>query len=176
MHLRVSLSEAVVVVRGTFDIAVSRFGLMFFEDRTAAFTNIASALRSGGRLAMLAWQDIRKNEWFMTLRESLAAGRDLPMPPAGVPGPMALAEQEDVRALLAGAGFEAVGFTSGTRNPRGGSVRQRRMADLRDQGVSSGAAALVGSGPACVDELDSTYFQSAKRAVAPLVTSTDALA
>ena len=97
---------------GTFDLAISRFGVMFFEDRTAAFTDIASALRSGGRLAMLAWQDIRKNEWIMTVRETLAAGRDLPMPPAKTSGPMALADQDDVRGLLAGAGFESIGFTS----------------------------------------------------------------
>ena len=97
---------------GAFDIAIGRFGTMFFEDRTAAFTNIASALRSDGRLAMLAWQDVRKNEWIMTVRETLAAGRDLPMPPAGAPGPMALADQNDVRGLLAGAGFESIGFTS----------------------------------------------------------------
>jgi SAM-dependent methyltransferase len=97
---------------GYFDIAISRFGVMFFEDRNAAFTNIASALRPGGRLEMLVWQDIRKNEWIMTARETLAAGRDLPMPPAGAPGPMALADQNDVRGLLAGAGFESIGFTS----------------------------------------------------------------
>ena len=97
---------------GTFDVAISRFGVMFFEDRTAAFANIASALRSGGRLAMLAWQDISKNEWLMTVRETLAAGRDLPMPPRGAPGPMALADQDDVRGLLAGAGFESIGFRS----------------------------------------------------------------
>src|SRR5262249_2855138 len=57
---------------GSFDIAISRFGVMFFDDRTAAFTNIASALRSGGRLKVLAWQDIRKNEWLMTVRKTLA--------------------------------------------------------------------------------------------------------
>lgn len=96
----------------SFDIAISRFGVMFFDDRTAAFTNIASALRSGGRLAMLAWQDIRKNEWLMTVRETLAAGRDLPMPTPGMPGPMALADQDDVRALLASVGFESIRLTS----------------------------------------------------------------
>ena len=97
---------------GAFDIAISRFGVMFFADRTSAFANIASALRSGGRLAVLVWQDIAKNEWIMTVRETLAAGRDLPLPPAGAPGPMALADQDDVRGLLAGAGFESIGFTS----------------------------------------------------------------
>jgi ubiquinone/menaquinone biosynthesis C-methylase UbiE len=29
----------------TFDVAISRFGSMFFSDRPAAFANIASALR-----------------------------------------------------------------------------------------------------------------------------------
>ena len=97
---------------GTFDVAISRFGVMFFEDRAAAFANIAAALRPGGRLAVLAWQDVRKNEWIMTVRETLAAGRDLPMPPLGAPGPMALADQGHVRSLLSGAGFESVAFTS----------------------------------------------------------------
>jgi ubiquinone/menaquinone biosynthesis C-methylase UbiE len=97
---------------GTFDVAISRFGVMFFENRIAAFTNIAAALRPGGRLALLAWQDVRKNEWIMTVRETLAAGRDLPMPTVGAPGPMGLADPDDVRSLLSGAGFESVGFTS----------------------------------------------------------------
>ena len=97
---------------GAFDIAISRFGVMFFDDRTAAFTNIASALRPDGRLAVLAWQHVTKNEWIMTVRETLAAGRDLPMPPVGAPGPMGLADQDDVRGLLEGAGFEAIGFTA----------------------------------------------------------------
>jgi SAM-dependent methyltransferase len=96
----------------TFDVVISRFGVMFFEDRTAAFANIAAALRPGGRLALLVWQDIRKNEWIMTARETLAAGRDLPMPPAGAPGPMAMADPDDVRSLLSGAGFGSIGFTS----------------------------------------------------------------
>ena len=97
---------------GSFDIAISRLGVMFFDDRTAAFTNIASSLRPGGRLAMLAWQDITKNEWLMTVRETLASGRDLPMPTPGVPGPMALADQDDVHELLGRTGYESIGLTS----------------------------------------------------------------
>jgi ubiquinone/menaquinone biosynthesis C-methylase UbiE len=96
----------------SFDLAISRFGVMFFEDRTAAFTNIASALHHGGRLAVLAWQHITKNEWLMTVREALAAGRDLPMPSIGVPGPMSLADPDDVRGLLTDTGFESIDFTS----------------------------------------------------------------
>src|SRR5260221_6773493 len=48
----------------------------------------------------------------MVVRESMAAGRDLPMPPPGAPGPAALADPDDVEALLTGVGFEAVELTS----------------------------------------------------------------
>jgi len=96
----------------TFDVAISRFGVMFFADRPAAFANIGSALRPGGRLALLVWQANAANEWIMVVRESLAAGRDLPMPAPGAPGPAALADPDDVEALLTGVGFEAVQLTS----------------------------------------------------------------
>ena len=51
---------------GTFDVAISRFGVMFFNDPVVAFTNIRVALRSDGRLAFLCWQDLTSNEWLMT--------------------------------------------------------------------------------------------------------------
>src|SRR5262245_45458325 len=95
-----------------FDLVISRFGAMFFNDRPAAFANIASALRPGGRLAILAWQDIAQNEWIVAVRESLAGGRDLPMPQPGTPGPAALADPDDVQGLLTGAGFRHVELTS----------------------------------------------------------------
>lgn len=37
---------------GSYDVATSRFGIMFFADPVAAFTNIARALGPGGRLAV----------------------------------------------------------------------------------------------------------------------------
>jgi len=40
----------------SFDVVISRTGAMFFGDPPAAFANIARALRSGGRLALLPWQ------------------------------------------------------------------------------------------------------------------------
>ena len=79
---------------GAYDVAMSSFGAMFFNDPVAAFTNIGRGLRSGGRLALLAWRELDRNEWLMSLRGALAAGRDLPMPPPGVPSPFALADTE----------------------------------------------------------------------------------
>jgi SAM-dependent methyltransferase len=93
-----------------FDIAISSFGAMFFSDPVAAFTNIGSAVRPGGRLALLAWRELARNEWLMALRDALAVGRQLPMPPPEAPTPFALADPERVRGILAAAGYEEVGF------------------------------------------------------------------
>ncbi|CAM5291558.1 Methyltransferase OS=Streptomyces glaucescens OX=1907 GN=SGLAU_31780 PE=4 SV=1 [Streptomyces glaucescens] len=49
---------------GSHDVAISRFGIMFFADPVAAFANIATALRPGGRIAFLCAADPEGNEWF----------------------------------------------------------------------------------------------------------------
>ena len=95
---------------GAFDLAMSRFGVMFFADPVAAFTNIASALRSGGRLAMLVWGPVGDNEWIVALRDALAVGRDLPAPPPGAPGPFSLADTDSTRRILTEAGFTRIDF------------------------------------------------------------------
>jgi len=92
----------------TFDVAISRFGAMFFHDPVAAFTNIGRALKPGGRLALLAWHSLAENEWLLATREALAVGRDLPTPPVGVPGPFGLGDPDRNRAILTDAGFSNV--------------------------------------------------------------------
>jgi SAM-dependent methyltransferase len=96
--------------RGAFDLAVSRFGAMFFGDPLAAFTNVAGALRPGGRLLLLAWQELKNNQWLVAVRQALALGRELPAPPVGSPGPFGLADPDGVRRILTGAGFEDIAF------------------------------------------------------------------
>jgi SAM-dependent methyltransferase len=91
-----------------FDMAMSCFGAMFFNDPGAAFTNIGRALRPGGTLALLAWRTLPENEWLLSLRGALALGRDLPVPPTDAPSPFSLAEPERVQAILGAAGFDDV--------------------------------------------------------------------
>jgi SAM-dependent methyltransferase len=92
----------------SFDLAISRTGTMFFGDPVAAFTNVGRALRPGGRLVMLVWQGVERNDWFRELVGSLAAGRDLPPPPPDAPGPFAYADPARSHAVLGAAGFEDV--------------------------------------------------------------------
>lgn len=95
-----------------FDLAISCFGAMFFNDRDSAFRNIAGAVRPGGRLAFLAWQALEENEWVSAVVDALAAGRDVPLPAAGTPGPFGMADADGVHQALTRAGFENVTATS----------------------------------------------------------------
>ncbi|GAA4796381.1 methyltransferase domain-containing protein [Streptomyces sanyensis] len=90
---------------GAFDVALSRTGCMFFAGPVAAFRNIARALRPGGRLVLMVWQDMSRNEWFRSFATALAAGRELPAPEPGAPGPFSLADPRVVREVLTAAGF-----------------------------------------------------------------------
>jgi ubiquinone/menaquinone biosynthesis C-methylase UbiE len=104
-----------------FDVAISRFGAMFFGDPVVAFANIRRALRPGGRLVMMVWQAPERNEWEVTIRQSLAAAEELPAdePLAGEPPALAsggadafsLADPAAVTEMLEAAGFAGVEFT-----------------------------------------------------------------
>ena len=93
-----------------FDVAMSNFGCMFFNDPVAAFTNVGRGVRSGGRLALMAWRELDRNEWLMELRGALAMGRELPIPPPDAPTPFALADPDRVRGILGQAGYADVAF------------------------------------------------------------------
>jgi SAM-dependent methyltransferase len=93
------------------DVVISRTGGTFFADPVAAWRNIAGALYPHGRLAMLAWQPITANEWISEIGSTLAAGRPIPLPPPGVPGPFAFGDPDVARTVLNAAGFESVDLT-----------------------------------------------------------------
>ena len=89
----------------TYDLAMSRFGSMFFADKPAAFANIGRALRPGGRLLLVVWQPLSQNEQFATMFDTLSAGRELPKPPPTAPSPFGLADPDLGRGWLSDAGF-----------------------------------------------------------------------
>lgn len=94
---------------GSFDLIVSRFGVMFFDDPVAAFANLRRAASDGARLQLLVYRSPAENP-FMTTAERAAAPL-LPGVPARdpqAPGQFAFADPERVRAILAGAGWSAI--------------------------------------------------------------------
>ena len=94
----------------SFDVAISRFGAMFFADPVAAFGNVGHALRPGGRLVLMVWQARDRNEWTTAIREALAGNNPVP-PPADGPHPFSLADPAVAGGILATAGFAEISFT-----------------------------------------------------------------
>jgi SAM-dependent methyltransferase len=93
---------------GAYDVVFSRFGIMFFADSVAAFTNLARALRPGGRVAFVCWRSFPENPWMAV--PIMAALQHVPPPPIpdpDAPGPFRFADPDKVRAILASAGFSA---------------------------------------------------------------------
>jgi ubiquinone/menaquinone biosynthesis C-methylase UbiE len=93
---------------GSFDLAISRFGTMFFADPTAAFTNIGAALRPGGRLCLATWQPLTANEWLMVPGAALLRHTELPVETPDGPGMFAQSVPTVVTETLRSAGFTHV--------------------------------------------------------------------
>lgn len=93
----------------TFDAAISRYGVMFFEDPDAAFANLRRALRPGGGLTFACWRSAAENP--LTLIPLEAAAPFLPEPPrapADGPGRFAFADPDRVRGILDRSGWRQV--------------------------------------------------------------------
>ncbi len=88
------------------DLVFSRFGVMFFGDPVAAFTNLRRALKPSGRLAFVCWRSAQDNPW--SLAPVRAAAPFLALPPRPgpeEPGQFAFGDRARVERILTGAGF-----------------------------------------------------------------------
>jgi SAM-dependent methyltransferase len=101
-------AQTATLAVAAFDAVFSRFGVMFFADPVAAFSNIRRALRPGGRLAFVCWRSLQENPWMLV--PAMAAAQHLPMEPPDprAPGPFAFADAARVREMLERAGFARV--------------------------------------------------------------------
>ncbi|WP_329052053.1 class I SAM-dependent methyltransferase [Amycolatopsis sp. NBC_01488] len=94
---------------GGFDLAVSRFGVMFFADPVAAFANVRRALRPSGRLAFLCMTALAGTDLGRVFG-ALAAYLPQPTGPDGS-GPTSFADPARTTGVLTEAGFEDVACT-----------------------------------------------------------------
>jgi SAM-dependent methyltransferase len=90
---------------GHFDLAISRFGVMFFADPVAAFANIGSALRPGARLVALVWQRREDNAWELAIDAALQP----PAPPEGIDA-FSLGDPVVTEDILERAGLHDIRF------------------------------------------------------------------
>jgi len=120
----------------SYDAVISQFGSMFFADPVAAFRNVREAMSDGGRLLLLVWQGLDANPWAGAIRNTLAAGRELPMPPPGAPGPFSMADPDRPRQLLTDAGFGEVQVESASYEYNGGADAASSFAFIRGMGVT----------------------------------------
>ena len=97
-----------------FDLVISRFGVMFFDDPVQAFQNIRRHMKPGARLVLAAWAPLKFNPWFYVPANSAIAHLG-PVEPMGStePGPLAFQDINRVVGILDKAGFH---------NPTGATV------------------------------------------------------
>lgn len=106
--------EAVPLDASTFDVAFSRFGVMFFNDPVRAFTHIRGSLVAGGRLGFVCFQMPFDNPFIVV--PIMAAAPILkmgPPPPLTEPGPFSFADPARVTQILTSAGFGSIAIEPG---------------------------------------------------------------
>jgi SAM-dependent methyltransferase len=93
----------------SFDMIISRFGVMFFDDFVRAFTNLRRAATRAAEFRFLAWRSGRENP-FMTTAERAAAPLlpNLPARRADAPGQFALADRRRVYSILEESGWAEI--------------------------------------------------------------------
>jgi ubiquinone/menaquinone biosynthesis C-methylase UbiE len=99
----------------SFDAVLCQLGLQYFPDRSAALQEMHRVAVRGGRLALMVWQSIERSPGFALLAEALE--RHIGAPAAAtMRAPFVFADPEEVRAIIAGAGFRdvRVGGATGT--------------------------------------------------------------
>jgi SAM-dependent methyltransferase len=92
--------------RASFDMIMSRFGVMFFADPVRAFANLRDAASKDATLCFIAWRSPAENR-FMTTAERAAAHLlpNLPARRADAPGQFGFADARRVQSILAESGW-----------------------------------------------------------------------
>lgn len=102
-------AESHAFERASFDLILSRFGVMFFRDSVRAFGNLRRAARDDAELCVVVWRSPSENP-FMTTAERAAAAI-LPSVPArepDAPGQFRFADASRVRGILEQSGWSQI--------------------------------------------------------------------
>lgn len=118
-----------------FDLVLSRFGVMFFEDSVAAFSNVRRHMASGGRICFACWRSPKLNDW-VSLPVSIArrhVSDDTPGDPLA-PGPFAFADDARIQSILEGSGWKHVECRAADFEMPWGNSRENAADGLLERG------------------------------------------
>lgn len=90
-----------------FDLATSRFGVMFFRDPSAALCELLRVLRPGARACFLAWGPFDQPYW-QSMMGTVHRHVGGPLLQPGGPNPFRFATPGSLSEILRSAGFTAV--------------------------------------------------------------------
>lgn len=92
----------------SFDVAISRVGLIYFPDQQRALTGLRNCLKPGGRIAVTVYSTPERNAFFSIPVGIIRRRAELPPPLPGQPGPFSLGAHGVLAAALERAGFRDV--------------------------------------------------------------------
>jgi len=92
---------------GTFDAVVCQFGVMFFPDKSKAFSQARRVLRPGGVFIFNVWDRIEENEFADTVTTALASAFPKDPPRFMARTPHGYHDRRTVERDLASGGFTA---------------------------------------------------------------------
>jgi enediyne biosynthesis protein CalE5 len=93
---------------GSFDAALSRWGIIFEPDAEAAAARIRGFLRPGARMAISSWGPPEAVPFLGIPVRTAMQRLDVQPPPPGTPGPLSRPTPEAVGGLLEGGGFSDI--------------------------------------------------------------------
>ena len=93
---------------GSFDAAVSRWGIIFEPDAEAAAARIRGFLEAGARIAISSWGKPDQVPFLSIPMRTTMERLGVPPPPAGTPGPLSRPTPAALGGLLEGGGFSKV--------------------------------------------------------------------
>ncbi|MDX6697253.1 MAG: hypothetical protein QOE65_650 [Solirubrobacteraceae bacterium] len=106
VEYRVLDAESMDLEDDSVDAVVSRWSYMLMADPAAALAETRRVLKDGRSAAFVVWQTPDRNLWAAIPAMTLVQRGHMPPPEPGAPGIFAMGEQDRVRELVTGAGFE----------------------------------------------------------------------
>jgi ubiquinone/menaquinone biosynthesis C-methylase UbiE len=108
IETRVMDGESLLLPDASFDVVISRVGLIYFPDRQQALREMWRVLKPGGKVAAIVYSTPEKNAFFSIPVSIIRKRAMLPPPLPGQPGPFSLGGEGVIEKAFTQAGFKNV--------------------------------------------------------------------